>query len=242
MLDNLSAGGETRARRETPLASVEKKKKEENLQLSLSGLAEALPPASPLSPSPEPVSIAAYPQTPLTPENTRVHEENMRVHDRTPDRTSAAEILKSERPSPIRIEILQGTDVSQCLPGQHLACSRQQHGSQPPPAHPAQPGAAGAPSHGCCCCYWWWWWWWWRYGWRGLCEQKRSFGTAVTFLSLSFRAPLSAYFHFFFCMYACVCVLMRVTVHTRAHTHTHTHTLSLSYTLIHVGRKSGKHL
>jgi len=46
----------------------------------------------------------------------------------------------------------------------------------------------------------------------------------------------------FFCMYACVCVLMRVTVHTRAHTHTHTHTLSLSYTLIHVGRKSGKHL
>jgi hypothetical protein len=107
VLDNLSAGGETRARRETPLASVEKQKKEENLRLSLSALAEALPPASPVSPSPAPLAIAAYPQTPLTPENTRVHEENTRVQDRTPDRasfpTSAAENLKSQRPSPIRV-------------------------------------------------------------------------------------------------------------------------------------------
>ena len=57
-----------------------------------------------------------------------------------------------------------------------------------------------------------------------------------------FPSPPIRLLSFFFCMYACVCVLMRVTVHTRAHTHTHTHTLSLSYTLIHVGRKSGKHL
>ena len=145
VLDNLSAGGETRARRETPLASVEKKKKEENLRLSLSGLAEALPPASPLSPSPEPLALAAYPQTPLTPENTGVHEENTKVQHRTPDRTSAAEILKSQRPSAIRIKIMQGTDFPEFLPGHHLACPRQQHGGQPPPA---QPGAAGA-RHGC---------------------------------------------------------------------------------------------
>eukprot|EP00802_Teleaulax_amphioxeia_P007050 Tamp_07056.p1 GENE.Tamp_07056~~Tamp_07056.p1 ORF type:complete len:376 (-),score=56.45 Tamp_07056:26-1153(-) len=90
-LDHLSAGGEMRVRREAPLASVEKRKQRD--RLSLSGLGDALPPASPLSPSPD-GGATGYPQTPVTPEDDRGTSTPARMSAGTTNHRASASAIR----------------------------------------------------------------------------------------------------------------------------------------------------